>query len=261
MASLSTHDLRSATPHRNGSVSGRDAAIGRGDYLRAGKLATLRAFCRDVAATHVVLNFAATGANLSRVAAALSADAAVATGGPRDGGQGGVVVQDRTALVLEIFAKHATTAEARLQVRLAGALTSRLAELAAMQSVLCPCIISQMCPCQLESMAGLRAELQTLAKRLARRSDSDAPRCLVVLTLTTCTDALVPLSCRAADARDAPRAPARRAGAASLWRRGRRVGDRVGARPGCAERRGRRQRRGRRRRRDRGRAAALRHRG
>jgi GTPase len=97
-----------------GSKSGHGAAVSGGDYLRIGQLATVRQFCNEHNATHVVLNFAASGSNLTRINEALNRC-------PVDEKPRSIIVQDRTALVLEIFTQHATTAEARLQVKLAGA--------------------------------------------------------------------------------------------------------------------------------------------
>lgn len=91
-------------------------ALRSGAALRQGHLATIRDFVRANRITDVVLNFNASGSHLTRIAHALQ-EPEPSTG---QAAPEAVAVKCRTAVVLDIFRKHASTMEARLQVQLAG---------------------------------------------------------------------------------------------------------------------------------------------
>ena len=206
----------------------RNAAVAGGAYLRAGQLRALWDLCAHVRATHVVLNFAATGAHLTRVHEALAqpppaphfphdaqregeplASSAGVNDSFNDDGSADfgyertthetsdengwkgedVVVLDRTALILDVFSKHAATAEAQLQVRLAGPLpsaavyavpcTHRLPEAPACQGVISTsasyvssAAVSMPSHAIPVRSACMVAELQVRASRLVRRRDA-----------------------------------------------------------------------------------------
>lgn len=94
----------------------QEVALRSGAAVRQGHLATIREFVAANSITDVVLNFNASGSHLTRIAHALQPEAPAGGTVPE-----AVVVKCRTAVVLDIFRKHASTAEARLQVKLAGA--------------------------------------------------------------------------------------------------------------------------------------------
>eukprot|EP00892_Ulva_mutabilis_P002419 jgi/Ulvmu1/12178/UM085_0042.1 len=97
------------------TVGGAQELVLRGGAaLRKGHIARIREFVQAQRITDVVLNFNASGSHLSRIAHALQLPEH--RGGPAPEP---VVVKCRTAVVLDIFRKHASTAEARLQVQLA----------------------------------------------------------------------------------------------------------------------------------------------
>lgn len=91
-----------------------EVAIRGGAAVRAGHLAAIKGMVASNDITDVVLNFSTTASHLSRISQALQPAPDSKRNSPP------VIVKDRTGVVLEIFRKHATSAEAHLQVRLAG---------------------------------------------------------------------------------------------------------------------------------------------
>lgn len=89
-----------------------EVAIRGGAVVRQGHLASIKDAVGAHAITDVILNFSTTASHLSRISQALQLVS--------EDKQSPVLVKDRTGIVLDIFRKHASTAEARLQVRLAG---------------------------------------------------------------------------------------------------------------------------------------------
>ena len=89
-----------------------EVAIRGGAVVRQGHLASIKHAVGAHAITDVILNFSTTASHLSRISQALQLVS--------EHKQSPLLVKDRTGVVLDIFRKHASTAEARLQVRLAG---------------------------------------------------------------------------------------------------------------------------------------------
>lgn len=93
-----------------------EVALRGGAAVRQGHLAAIKHEAGLHAITDVILNFSTTASHLSRISQALQP---AASSTPQS--SLAVTVKDRTGVVLDIFKKHASSAEAHLQVRLAGA--------------------------------------------------------------------------------------------------------------------------------------------
>lgn len=92
-----------------------EASIRGGAAVRQGHLATIKDAVGSLGITDVILNFSTTASHMSRISQALqpTSDSSKRKTVP-------VIVKDRTGVVLDIFRKHASSAEAHLQVKLAG---------------------------------------------------------------------------------------------------------------------------------------------
>jgi 50S ribosomal subunit-associated GTPase HflX len=105
--------IATSTSHATG-VKHEDAIRG-GGAVRQGHLAAIKEAVHTHAITDVILNFPTTASHLSRIYQALQPDV-----DSSKQGKPSIAVKDRTGVVLDIFRKHASSAEAHLQVRLAG---------------------------------------------------------------------------------------------------------------------------------------------
>lgn len=110
-------DIVNAPLPHPGSCAGvkHEVAIRGGAAVRQGHLAAIKEAVGLHAITDVILNFSTTASHLSRISQAVQP-----TLGSSKQSIIPVIVKDRTGVVLDIFRKHALSAEAHLQVRLAG---------------------------------------------------------------------------------------------------------------------------------------------